>query len=418
VYQLFRKAAVSHIAVILARSFLSGRTGNVAIIFALSLPLVLGGAALGVEAGSWYFDQVKLQQMADTAAYAAAVDNRAGKASSIMLASATSAAGDNGYNSSTDTLTLNTPPTSGSNQNANSSEILLTRTEQRLISQFFDTSPVIVKARAVATYVSSANACVLALDPSASQAVTFSGSSTVSLNGCNVMANSISSTSIYSQGSTSVSVPCLMTAGDVSINTGVTQTACTSAMTQLAPVADPFRNVAEPADTGNCQNSNGATLQPGRYCGGLSINSSVNLKPGVYIIDGGTFKANGNAAISGSGVTFVMANNASLSFNGNAVLNVSAPTSGTYAGMLFFGSRSNSTSASVTINGASSSVMTGAVYFPNQPVYYTGNFQGANGCTQVVARTVAWSGNSNLAVNCSAYGMTALPVGGVVKIVE
>ena len=62
--------------------------------------------------------------------------------------------------------------------------------------------------------------------------------------------------------------------------------------------------------------------------------------------------------------------------------------------------------------------MTGAIYFPNQAVAYTGNFQGANGCTQVVARTVQWSGNANLAVDCSAYGMNPLPVGGVVKIVE
>src|SRR5690349_21760387 len=113
------------IAVALARSFLSDRSANVATIFALSTPLVLGGAAFGVETGTWYFEQVKLQQMADTAAYAAAVDNRAGKTSTVMLASAKSAATDNGFETSSDTLTLNTPPTSGNNQNTNSSEILL-----------------------------------------------------------------------------------------------------------------------------------------------------------------------------------------------------------------------------------------------------------------------------------------------------
>jgi Flp pilus assembly protein TadG len=406
------------IAVAFARSFLFNRSANVATIFALSTPLVLGGAAFGVETGTWYFEQVKLQQMADTAAYAAAVDNRAGKTSSVMQASAKSAATDNGFDTATDTLTLNTPPTSGNNQNTNSSEVLLTRTEQRFFTQFFDTTPVVIKARAVATYISSANACLIALDPSASQAVYFSGSSTINLVGCNVMADSISGSSIYSQGATTVSVPCLMTAGDVSINAAVTETSCSSPMTQLAPVADPFRTIAEPTVTGNCQNSNGNTLQPGRYCGGLSLNGTVNLKPGTYIIDGGTLKSNGNAVITGSGVTFYLANNAQISFNGNSTLTLTPPTSGTYSGMLFFGSRSNSTGTSITLNGSATSSMTGAIYFPNQTVSYIGDFQGANGCTQIVARIIQWSGNSNLAADCSAYGMSPLPVGGVVKLVE
>ncbi|HVZ30126.1 MAG TPA: pilus assembly protein TadG-related protein [Asticcacaulis sp.] len=406
------------IAVSLARLFNLNRNGNVAIIFALSSPLVVGGAAFGVETGLWYLDQVKLQQMADTAAYAAAVDNRAGKSVDALQASAQSAATDNGFRLASDTLVLHTPPTSGSFQNTYSSEVLLTRTEQRYFTQVFDTTPAIVKARAVATYVNAANACIIALDPSISQSVYFSGSSTIALNGCNVMSDSISSASIYSQGATTVSVPCLMTAGDVSLHATVNETACGSPMTQLAPVADPFRNVPEPANTGNCQNGNGNTLQPGRYCGGLSINNSVTFKPGTYIIDGGTFKANGNAVLNGSGVTFVLVNNATLSFNGNATLNLSPPTSGAYSGMLFFGSRSNSASTSITLNGNAASVMTGAIYFPRQTVSYIGNFQGANGCTQLVARTIQWSGNSNLGIDCSAYGMNTLPVGGVVKIVE
>jgi len=407
-----------HIAVAFARSFFSNHRANVATIFALSTPLVLGGAAFGVETGTWYFEQVKLQQMADTAAYAAAVDNRAGKTSSVMQASAKSAATDNGFDATTDTLTLNTPPTSGNNQNTNSSEVLLTRTEQRFFTQFFDTTPVVIKARAVATYISSANACILALDPSASQAVYFNGSATIKLVGCNVMADSISSSSVYSQGSSLLTVPCLMTAGDVSINANVSETSCSSPMTQLSPVADPFRTIAEPTVTGNCQNSNGNTLQPGRYCGGLSLNGTVNLKPGTYIIDGGTFKTNGNATVTGTGVTFFLANNATISINGNSNMTLSAPTSGTYSGMLFFGSRSNSASTAITINGSNTSSMTGAIYFANQTVSYIGDFQGANGCTQIVARIIQWSGNSNLAADCSAYGMSPLPVGGVVKLVE
>ncbi|MDI7776560.1 pilus assembly protein TadG-related protein [Asticcacaulis sp. EMRT-3] len=392
--------------------------GNITMLFALTAPVVIAGAAFGVEIGGWYFDQVRLQQMADVAAYAAAVEERAGSDLNVVTTAATAAAMKNDFDSSRDTLVLNTPPTSGIHQDNHSVEVLLSRHETRYFTGLFDSSPVSVSTRSVATFETAANACVIALDPAAPQSVYVSGSAMLNLVGCNIMANSIASDAIYSQGSSTVSVPCLMTAGDVSLSGPLTETACDAPMTQLAPVADPFKSVPEPADSGACQSSNGKTLQPGRYCNGLSLNSTITLNPGVYIIDGGTLKANGNASITGAGVTFVLASNAQVSFNGNAVLNLSAPTSGPYAGLLFFGSRSNSTSSSVTLNGASSSVMTGAIYFPNQTVSYTGDFAGANGCTQLVARVVQWSGNASLAADCSAYGMASLPVGGVVKIVE
>jgi hypothetical protein len=335
-----------------------------------------------------------------------------------MLTAANSAATTNGFNSTTDNLTLNTPPTSGPNQNANSAEVIVTRTEPRYFTQMFDNSTVTLTARAVATFTSASNACILALDPSAAQSVYFSGSSTVNLVGCNVMTNSLSASSIYSQGSTNVSVPCLMTVGGVSINQYVTETSCSAPMTQLAKAGDPFRNLVEPAVTGACASSSGSTLSPGRYCGGLSLSGTKTLSPGTYIIDGGTLKSNGNANITGAGVTFFLANNATLSLNGNSNLNLSAPTSGAFSGVLFFGSRSNLSTTTQTLNGSSTLTMTGAIYFPTQIVSYIGNFSGANGCTQIVARIIQWSGSANLAANCSAYGMNPMPVGGVVRLAE
>jgi hypothetical protein len=189
-------------------------------------------------------------------------------------------------------------------------------------------------------------------------------------------------------------------------------------MTQLAPAADPLAGLAEPAVTGACQDPSANPFRPGRYCGGLQINGSASLQPGTYIIDGGTLRLNGNANVTGSGVTFYLANGAGVSMNGNSTLNLSPPISGALSGILFFGSRSNPSSSSVTINGTNGSTLTGTIYFPAQPVAYTGDMQGAGGCTQVIGKTVQWSGNASLAVNCSAWGMSPLAVGGVVKLVE
>ncbi|TIU21447.1 MAG: hypothetical protein E5W38_34275, partial [Mesorhizobium sp.] len=45
-----------------------GEGGNVAIVFAFTLPIVVGGAGLGVETSYWYYSSLKLQATADAAA--------------------------------------------------------------------------------------------------------------------------------------------------------------------------------------------------------------------------------------------------------------------------------------------------------------------------------------------------------------
>ncbi len=399
------------------RAVAADNRGNVAILFAFCTPLVVGGLGFGVESGYWYHQQLKLQQAADAAAYAGAIEDRAGHAYSTITSVATAAAQQNGFTSNGGTIQVHTPPTSGAFTTANAVEVLLTHTEQRFFSQIFTNDPVITTARSVSLFTTASDACVLALDPIASRAAQFSGNSATVLNGCSVMANSLASDAVYVQGSASLSTPCVLTAGGVSANGGLTMTSCSSPMTNLPPVADPFASLVEPSNTGNCRNGNGNTLQPGRYCNGLSLNGTTNLNPGTYIIDGGTFRINANANVTGSGVTFYFVNNASTQFNGNATMNLSAPTSGALSGILMFGSRSN-TNTSNTLNGTAGSQMTGNIYFPAQEVDYLGNFSGTNGCTHIVAKTVQWTGSTTVSVNCSAYGMGNLAVASPVKIAE
>jgi hypothetical protein len=158
-------------------------------------------------------------------------------------------------------------------------------------------------------------------------------------------------------------------------------------------------------------------LSPGKYCGGLTIHDTRTLNSGTYIISGGTFDLNANANITGSNVMFYLTNGATLKFNGNANFHLSAPTSGTYSGMLFFSDRSQA-SANQQVNGNSLSVLTGALYFPSQSLTINGDYSGANGCMQVVADKITYSGNSNLSGDCSAYGLSSIPVPGGTTLVE
>ena len=95
--------------------FFERSDGNVAIVFALTLPLVIGGAGFGVETSYWYYRDLQLQGAANAAAYAAAIEKRAGSESGKVETVATGIAVANGFDATTGTIIVNSPPKSGPN---------------------------------------------------------------------------------------------------------------------------------------------------------------------------------------------------------------------------------------------------------------------------------------------------------------
>ncbi|TPI34690.1 hypothetical protein FJW08_03220 [Mesorhizobium sp. B3-2-1] len=394
-----------------------GRNANVATIFALALPIVVGAAGFGVETSYWYYSSLKLQATADAAAYAGALEKLAGSDTASITAAATQSATDNGLGNGT--IVVNTPPTSGPNAAKKAVEVILDQNLDRMFTSVFTQGKVPERARAVALITNASKACMTALDPTASQAVLFSGNTSVKVTGCVVTSNSIAPDAIRLQGSAALQVDCLISAGGVVLNNPVT-TVCNSPITQALPVSDPFASVPAPAASNPCQNLKGnkttQTIQPGTYCSGMDLSGNVTLSPGVYVVQG-NLKINAGAVIQGDGVTIFMAGSSTVSMNGNANVTLSAPQSGTYSGMLFYGDRTGAAAQS-TFNGTATSLLTGAIYFPKQQVNYLGNFSGKNGCTQIVADTIQWSGNSTINQDCSSLGMKDIPAAASVAIVE
>lgn len=393
-------------------------SGNVAVTFAFTLPVVVGGAGLGVETSFWYYSSLKLQAVADAAAYAGALEKIAGSDNPTIIAAATQSATSNNF-ATPGTIEVNTPPLSGPNTAKKAVEVIVKQNLDRYFTAIFNSTPVPEQARAVALITDASKACVLALSPSAAQAALFSGNTTVNLTGCSVMADSIASDAIKAQGSATVKADCLITVGGMVLNVPPT-TVCKSNITQALPAADPFVNLATPAAGNPCKNVNGnknaQTLQPGTYCSGMDLKGNVTLQPGVYVVQG-ALKVNANAVVAGSGVTIFMAGSNTISMNGNATVTLSAPTSGTYSGVLFYGDRTG-TAAQSTFNGTADSLLTGAIYFPRQQVNYLGNFSGSGGCTQVVADTIQWSGSTTIKQDCTSLGMKDIPATQSVQLVE
>lgn len=422
------------------RRFAAQTGGATAVVAALLFPVILGGIGLGAETGYWYLTQRKLQHAADTAAHAAGTRLRAGDTNAQIEAAAVQVATEAGFGAST--LQLNTPPSSGVDAGKTLSvEVLLTQSQPRMFSAVFDNTPVHLGARAVARVTKTGGvACVLALSPTSAGAVTVSGSTSVNLDGCDVASNSNASDSFLLSGTASaMTADCIYTVGRSSVATGLTLSKCEQVKEEAPVVRDPYVSIEEPERTGTCMNkgvgtpNSTTTLTPAethpsgikvmRFCNGLDVKGNVQFGPGLYIIEGGDFTVNsGNidssaiASLIGSGVTFYFTNRGRLRLGANAKLNLSAPTSGPYSGLLFFGSRSES-GVTHQINGGVGSTTDGAVYTPASHMSFSGNSK-TTGCLQVVARLVTFTGNSALKSNCETAGTREVLTHEAVALVE
>ena len=103
------------------------------------------------------------------------------------------------------------------------------------------------------------------------------------------------------------------------------------------------------------------------------------LNPGVYVIAGGGLAVSGSASIVGNGVIIYAAGTlypsaggtyGGISLNTTGTVNLSAPTTGTYAGILFFEARANA--SAVTIAESATVTTSGAIYAADASLGITG----------------------------------------------
>ncbi len=401
----------------LLRSFLKADSGNIAILAGLLMPSLILFGGYGAETAYWYYRERDIQGAADIAAYSATVALRAGKTTTAATAIATAQATANGRNSATGTISVHTPPTSGAYQNNKSVQVILVESQTRYLTALLGGSTVPLSARSTATYVNLGPACMLALSKSASGAMTFWGNAFANLTDCNVVSNSMAADAFKVGGSADVTTPCVSSAGGAQVSADLTLTSCATVNTNAVPSQDPYAAVPAPTIPATCSSFPGSgTATPGKFCGGVTINSTIDLDPGVYVISGGQLRLNASANVTGTGVTFYLTNGATLFFNGSAHMNLTAPTSSSdpLKGLVFFGDRTQA-NATNTINGNASSEITGAIYFPSQEVRFLGNFSGANDCVHVIANTVYYTGSATFQTDCPGTGMSQIFVPGAVS---
>jgi Flp pilus assembly protein TadG len=420
------------------------RNGSVAVIAAFTAPLLVLALGLGIDVSYWMAVRLQLQRMADLAAMAGAANYASKTTASSALITAANVAELNGLPAASRTTGTSTISENygvwSANFSTNSSAQLVTVSLQRQVATFFTaavlTTKPTISVSATAQVVSRSNvgqACVVALQGyssgvTTSDDLTANGNVDISLSGCDLRADA----SMVFNGNVTLAVANLIASGTVTMSGNISEpcTQCDNVLKQQPQIPDPFAGTYNAAVTSipstTVSQPSGNTLSPppaGTAYSSLSFNGNntaaggnpITFNPGIYYVSGAV-SFNGNTTIVGQGVTIISGDG--ITMNGNTSVDLTAPTSGQTAGLIF---GTNASGASVDFNGNSGEVLRGAIYAPNAPVTINGNSDtGAGACLTIVAYSVTFNGNSALSnAGCSSMGVpTASDEPGIARLIQ
>jgi len=379
--------------------------GNVAVIFALALVPLVGFMGLAVDYGSWTHRETTLRKAADAASIAGVrelasavaegdIDRAATRAKSVALT----------YFDTNSVGTSVTKVTPFLNQEFKVT-VETTQPAQKTFSQVISAKAVNINVLSEAVATKADDACIVALDPSASVGIDFNLSGQVLANNCSIWSNSQANKSVSGNGSGTVKSSTTCAAGGASVSPAIgfqptVKSGC-------LPVRDPLAHWSPPAYDPSCKKKQLSlekpgryTLEPGVYCGGIAIRGGavVTLKPGLYVMKDGPLSVTGGGAISGFGVSILFTGEKAVAdLGGASIVDLSAPTAGPMAGLVLAAGRQEPKQTS-TLKGNDAFRLEGHVYLPTQDLKYTGGPEGAlpAAYTNVVARTITFNGASRV----------------------
>ena len=425
------------------------RRGNTLAIAGAALPLVLGSAGLASDTIQWTLWKRQLQRASDSAAmagvYAIAQERAVGTCSDIPGATyANPVAYDVKKNLKvgiTPTCTVTNPPSVGG-YTADEYAVRVSLSVQKKLSfsgLFMANAPTIT-AISTATIVPSGKYCVVSLEDQASTGINASGATGLNL-GCGMITNSTSMSAAVATGSAQV------TASPIAAVGGIPASDNWGSGTVLQPFTlaqeDPFANVPVPPYTpGDCKNfpnnnphdtinlSSDPDHQSGNvvcYKTDMFVQGDITLGSAVYVLDSASLKmTNNDASLKCTGCTIILTSRTadsnpgsigSVTINGGK-LDLTAPTSGTYAGIMLYQDRRAPADNNVTINGNNQSYLEGAFYFPRADLNFEGTAGMNTNCLQIVAKRVLFSGNSGISNVCPGGSGAKSFAGKKIRLVE
>jgi hypothetical protein len=375
----------------------SPRQGATTFWLVVSLGVIIAIVALTMDGGRMMDERRRARAAADAAALAAAADlynnywtyqgsDTPGTAKQAALTSAAT----NGYSNdgAASVVTVNIPPQSGTFKGqAGYVEVIVQSNIRAGFSSVFTSGNLTVRGRAVARGQPQPIGAQL-LQSSGPGALSLGFNASLSLVKGPLNITSSDSQAIQLALLASLSAPVVNLTASLGLG-GLLGLGLT-VNTNVAPSPDPLQTLSAPDPTQypvqssvatTISGSTSVTLQPGVYQGGIAVSgsASVTLQPGVYILQGGGLQVSGNASISGNGVmiyntTDALGASGAITLNTYGTINLTPPTSGSYAGISLFQDRTLNTALQITANA--SIQMPGIVYAPAASVNLSGSVAG------------------------------------------
>lgn len=435
------------------------RRGQAVILVTLASVPLFGLLGLVVDLGWMEFVKKSAQTAADAAAMAAVLQfqstvfstNPTCGTGGVVCQSATSCnpaptnylhsgcdyAASNGFSASgNQNVTLASgvgapPTTTGLNSATYWVTARVSQSVPQLFSAVLGNTSGMVTARATAA-LNPAKDCIYVMDPAGAAAIQMNGSPSL-VSSCGVYINSNNADALNGVGTPT------LTASEIDIVGGY-QFAGTlnpnPPSTAVAQMSDPLSALPAPSVPAGCDHTNyqvntGGTdnLAPGVYCGGIYVKKgTANFASGMYILKGGGLSTqDSNSHITGSGVTIYNTYDPSsgnpnistyspINIVASSTATLTAPTSGTYAGVLIMEDRRitptscGGTICSDNFGGGASAAYTGIIYGPSSLMNFYGN-AGLTSYTIIVSYRIAMNGTTDINNDYSS-----LPGGNPIKI--
>jgi CRISPR/Cas system type I-B associated protein Csh2 (Cas7 group RAMP superfamily) len=281
-----------------------------------------------------------------------------------------------------------------------------------------------VNAAAGAVSTVTITASIYVLNAQVSGALSLSGNASLSAAG-GVAVDSASNSALTLSGNAQLSASPIQVVGGYSKSGNATWSVTP---THVAAFADPLAGLPAPDVTGltnygsvNLSGKDTRTICPGVYSRiSVSGNAKLTLNPGVYVIAGGGFTLSGKASVTGSEVMIFNAgcnyanggaaggSYGGISLSGTGQAQLTAPTSGTYAGVLIFQPADNTRALSLSGNAPlATGALNGTVYAPSALLAITGNAQLRTMSLVVNRLTVSGNGSNSVAIDGSTSSSVA-----------
>ncbi len=376
------------------------RAGAVTVWLLISLLVIVGILAIGMDGGRMMEKRRHVQAAADAAALVAANELYSGnfvtkgkgwgrrknsaKDAAVELASANGFSNDG----TTSTVTVNVPPKSGAfTGRKDCAEVIVEYYLPYTFSAVFTKNKLPVKARAVAVGRPFPMGLILLRQTGANAFLNNSLATFTVVNG-RIYVNS-SDPAAFNQAKPGIVVADAYYLTGNYVNPGGA-VILGRMRTGTRRVGDPLRSLPAPDPAALSVESNSTltssgpkklTLQPGIYKGGIKFDNLANvvMLPGVYIMEGGGFQVTGLATVAGTEVLIYNTSGASpagsIDINTLGKVVLTAPLSGIYQGIGIFQDRGVTQPVNITGNGTAAIV--GTVYAAGAAVNLTGNVAAA-----------------------------------------